>query len=517
VDLERYRKDAKALVRAHRAGDPGALARAEAVLGSRGRFQLSDAQHVVAVEHGYRTWPELRRAAETAKRERPVSRIGLQPDSFYERRAEELAAALAAGDGDAERRAAGYVPRGMVDAKVVIAREYGFETWRELIATVDRVRSAHEGQREGSPRVVAAIDAIDAGDVGRLGRMLDADPGLAGEVHRGAWTTLLEAMAQPDVFDHVDPDVVRLLVERGSPVDPALNLAACFNRAELVRLLLDAGADPAPSADEGLTPLETALYHGAREAAELLAARAISPYALWSVAALGRVDMLPAFFDPNGRLRPEAWTHRPNLADVGWEPGAPPRDDPQDVLDEALGHAAHNGRDNAVVWLLDHGADVDGRPYLDMTPLHFAVQLGHASTVRLLLEKGADPSIRERLHGGTPAGWARHLDLPHLAALIEPLDSGLEYAPGDPVRLHVTVRRFPYISDEGGAVERAGRSEGWRAVADRVAVERVVNVSRSGAVSLPVVAKGPGFDAIARRVAEASLELYEELLELGSA
>ena len=111
MDLERYRKDAKAFVRAHRAGDPEALARAEAVLGSRGRFQLSDAQYVVAVEHGYRTWPELRHASETAKRERPVSRIGLQPVSFYERRAEELAAALVAGDPDAERRATGYVPR----------------------------------------------------------------------------------------------------------------------------------------------------------------------------------------------------------------------------------------------------------------------------------------------------------------------------------------------------------------------------------------------------------------------
>ena len=95
MNLERYRKDAKALVRAFRADDEQATARAAAVLGARvqGRFQLSDAQHVVAVEHGYRTWPELKQAAEAARPERPVARIGLQPVSFYEQRAEELGAA----------------------------------------------------------------------------------------------------------------------------------------------------------------------------------------------------------------------------------------------------------------------------------------------------------------------------------------------------------------------------------------------------------------------------------------
>jgi hypothetical protein len=363
--------------------------------------------------------------------------------------------------------------------------------------------------------VIAALEAIDAGDVDRLAQMLEEDPGLAGQVHRGAWTTLLEALAQPDVFTgEIDPRIVELLVAHGSPLDSALNLAACFDRADLVRLLLDAGADPAPSADAGLTHLETALYHGARESAELLGAREISPYALWSVAALGRVDLLPRFLDASGRLRPEASAHRPNLADVGWQPGAPPRDDPQDILDEALCHAAHNGRDESVAWLLDHGADVNGQPYLDVTPLHFAVQFGHASTVRLLLDRGADPSLRDRLHGGTPAGWARHLDLPHIAAMLEPLDTGLEYTPGDPVRLRVVIRRFPYVSDEGAAVARAGQPAGWRDAADRIAGERVVNISRNGVVSLPVVAAGPGFDAIAERVAAASLELYEELLEM---
>ncbi len=64
MDLEQCRKDAKRLARAFAAGDRQADARAHGVLGTRAseRFRLSDAQHVVAVERGYRSWPEMVRA-----------------------------------------------------------------------------------------------------------------------------------------------------------------------------------------------------------------------------------------------------------------------------------------------------------------------------------------------------------------------------------------------------------------------------------------------------------------------
>jgi hypothetical protein len=64
-ELERLRRDAKRLVRDHRAGNPAARARAAAVLGERDRFLLTDAQFVLAREHGHRSWAELRRAAES--------------------------------------------------------------------------------------------------------------------------------------------------------------------------------------------------------------------------------------------------------------------------------------------------------------------------------------------------------------------------------------------------------------------------------------------------------------------
>ena len=68
--MEYQRKQAKALVRGFRAGEPDAIRRAEDVLGSRARerFLLSDAQHVVAREQGFESWRELKRADETRPR-----------------------------------------------------------------------------------------------------------------------------------------------------------------------------------------------------------------------------------------------------------------------------------------------------------------------------------------------------------------------------------------------------------------------------------------------------------------
>jgi hypothetical protein len=91
MNLEHCRKDAKALLRGVAAQDPDALARAYAVLDERvrARFLLSDAQHVVAVERGYRSWRELRAAAPRSERYRrgvvPVVAAGPGERAIVER------------------------------------------------------------------------------------------------------------------------------------------------------------------------------------------------------------------------------------------------------------------------------------------------------------------------------------------------------------------------------------------------------------------------------------------------
>jgi hypothetical protein len=95
------------------------------------------------------------------------------------------------------------------------------------------------------------------------------------------------------------------------------------------------------------------------------------------------------------------------------------------------------------------------------------------------------------------------------------IDTGLAYGPGDPVRVRVQHReRRITVTDDGAAIRRAGRPQGWHDAIDRVHGEIDVNISRDGVISLPVVAVGPGERAIVHRIGEASLSLYQELLEL---
>jgi hypothetical protein len=96
------------------------------------------------------------------------------------------------------------------------------------------------------------------------------------------------------------------------------------------------------------------------------------------------------------------------------------------------------------------------------------------------------------------------------------IETKLEYQPGHPVRVRV-VRRGPRISvsDDGAAFERAGRPRAWHRAAERVQHELVVNFSRAGIISLPVVPVGPSEEEVVRRIAEASRAFYQELLEVG--
>jgi hypothetical protein len=122
----------------------------------------------------------------------------------------------------------------------------------------------------------------------------------------------------------------------------------------------------------------------------------------------GRLDHLLKWFDSQGELIAEAFSFRPNLADVGWPPAPPPRDEAQDLLDEAFALAAYSGRLESMQYLLDRGADVDGAAHLGLTGLHLAVITGRVETASWLVDHGADLSRRDGVHHGTPLGWAEH-------------------------------------------------------------------------------------------------------------
>ena len=130
------------------------------------------------------------------------------------------------------------------------------------------------------------------------------------------------------------------------------------------------------------------------------------PDALYTAAGAGRIDRLDAWFDARGSLNTDAMRQRPNLADVGWPPAPPPRDEPAEVLNEAFAIAAFNGRLEAMTRLLALGANVDGALHLGLTGLHLAVLRRRLDVVCWLVEHGANLDARDTIHERTPLGWA---------------------------------------------------------------------------------------------------------------
>ena len=81
----------------------------------------------------------------------------------------------------------------------------------------------------------------------------------------------------------------------------------------------------------------------------------------------------------------------------------------------ALTAAAFYGKSPMISFLLRAGADPNA--YLEnadgfhshATALHQAVYSGSLESVKLLIEAGANPELKDRVYGGTAIGWAQHM------------------------------------------------------------------------------------------------------------
>jgi hypothetical protein len=403
-DLEYYRKQAKHLLRSYEAGDAAAQARVAEVLGDRaaGRFLLSDAQFVLAQEHGFRTWAEFRADIQSQRTngDRPVSRLWTG-SSGYASWADSLLTELRRGDPDALQRLRTYVPRytaatdastaELRDARLIIAREAGFPTWWELVASAEKSQRDEAGRQENWRRLRPEAEALLAGDTARLARLTagQADILLQMLARREILGTKLgEGLGAPRA-------AVDVLIGKATRLDLPLDQAVRAGRVEYVRLLLDAGADPGARTD-GMTPLESAIYFGGPQMVDLLAEHGIVPQGLWTYAACGRLDLVRACFDSGGRLRPDAALSRPDPASFyPIPPRKPVSDDPEQIMAEAFVHACQHGRIEVVRWFLDRGLNPDVAPYFGRTGLVWAVMYQQLEVVRLLTERGADPSRHE--------------------------------------------------------------------------------------------------------------------------
>ena len=91
-------------------------------------------------------------------------------------------------------------------------------------------------------RIQPALHALLTGDVDGLGVALEADLGVVNL--RVGDDTMLELMTQPEAGTP-SPEMVEVLIGVGADVDRALNLAGCWNLADLCTQLLAAAIEDA--------------------------------------------------------------------------------------------------------------------------------------------------------------------------------------------------------------------------------------------------------------------------------
>ncbi|MFC4120676.1 ankyrin repeat domain-containing protein [Nonomuraea zeae] len=359
--LDRFRRQARALQRAVRAGDPESLARLArhhpgGVPDVAGGLRLSAAQLVVAREYGFASWPRLTRYLETVAEHGWATRLGATP-------------------------ATGPAAEFCRLACLTYSREDGPARWaqaRRLLARQPDLTRAD---------IWAAAAAARPDDVGRL---LDERPRSAAE--RGGpfhWRPLFYL-----VYSRFDPDV---------PAERVLAVA---------RQLLDAGADPGEGYLFDALPSPFTLLTGVFGHGEL--GRQRQPrHPHWL--ALGRL-LLDAGADPNdaqtlyNRMFEPDDTHLELLFAYGlgtgdggpWKRRIGELSTPAEMLRVQLRWAVEHRMPARVRLLVEHGVDFrspfegDGpawSPGDGRTPVELAQLAGDTAIAGYLFAQGAAPPV----------------------------------------------------------------------------------------------------------------------------
>ena len=202
------------------------------------------------------------------------------------KQAKKLARDIASGDAAAIDRARAQLPQAELplsqrDAQLVLAREYGFKGWKDLLKEVkQRLDRGLEWAISEARRI------IHDNDVQSLRKLLAEYPALLS--WRGAsWNS-------PEADGRDENDRGLLGMATGSFGDSGdLFREEHFTRFACAELLLDAGAVVAPSVCDSL------IHSRARRLIDLFQRRGLLPRSLKFFAALGDVDGVRARLDAN--------------------------------------------------------------------------------------------------------------------------------------------------------------------------------------------------------------------------
>jgi len=341
---------------------------------------LSQAQHDIAREYGFASWPKLVHQVQ-ASRLAGIERALVLAD------AAALSRLLAADPAATTTPVAGLAP-----LLVLLRRSTGspadVRTCAGLLLDGGADPDSHTIEWGGQGRQTALFDAVERRDL-PLARLL-TDRGASSDEDafyhacEQANTAFLDLLHRPGFqrlvnhkLDFEDATGLRWFLDRDVDVNAHRCLHHAISRGRgltIIEMLLHAGADvnlPWDRWDVGRRPLALAARCGHLAAYDLLATRGatadLDPVdAAVLAVARGESVRLPTAAPPT--------LGTPDGDDYGW----------------ILGQFALLGRTDIVRALLDSGLPVDTRGWSNFTPLDQAAMHGRTQTVRLLIERGAD-------------------------------------------------------------------------------------------------------------------------------
>src|SRR5688500_14884466 len=464
--LEQLRKQAREHLDTLRAADPS--------------LNLAAAQHALAREYGFESWPKLVHHVEAMQ---PANRM-LQPAELKSDQkllwsqglgtdVWALIQACASGDLRAVRALIARDPSlarshydyrkplyfavrenridvvrfllehdcnpldlWMDDDPIEIARDRGYTEMEQLLThTLDTKFNA-------SPQGEPVALALREHDLKRMRELLDAQPALLGTGDKRSsqpihWATMTR---QLDAFDDLptachtgDIDRVRELLRQ----DPSLanrigehegyylaggsplSNAAAVGRIDIVQLLLDHGADPNLPEEQHAPKgkaLYSAVFHGHYEIAELLLERGAFPNP--PVESSGDALWVSREFRPNERIEQLLLSYgaKPTEEHTGEDWATRARNW---LRISPLHEAARKGDVEEAKKLLEAGAALTARDeHLRSTPLAWAAKFGQLEMVKFLLRHGAPKRLPDDPEWATPLAWATRRGHDEIATLL---------------------------------------------------------------------------------------------------
>jgi len=385
------------------------------------------------------------------------------------------------------------IPSAALCAAAAVGSDDGVRKWLKQGARTDE-------EFAGQP---AVHTAASRGYVSTMDILLADRPGADVRNSRGVTPLMLGAY-------HGHTEVVRNLLERGANLHERdrsggtpLHLAASKGDLEAVELLLARGADIDATTTDGFSPLILSLRtnhadiarHLIDGGADVNVRSASGESALYAAAFHGLHDIIVMLLDRGAEV------------DAQSEGGY-----------SALYAASQNGQADNVRILLERGANVDIRTDAGSVPMHGAAEEGFAEIAALLLEADADLSMRNQ-HGDTPLSLAARAGQANLVSLL--IEAGAVVNSGDGIGgvplMRAAINGYKDVVDvllaAGAAPDRPGE-EGETALIS-AAYEGLVHTMRQllNAGANPNLSREDGTSPLIAAICNGSADAIRLLLE----